>query len=553
MQPLSRFSSLYSQSIVIAACCALPSLGLAQKYQGDNFIYVVQRGDTFDSVKSRYVLDNVSWHEIAKLNGISQDRRLPVGKTLTLKSEWLTSQQSKGKVAAISGKVSVNGQPAALDMLVNEKSTILTDPESAIVIVFTDGSSVRIGSASSVVIDKLKQYHDSEVVEARIRLEKGRVETVAAEKRKRSFEITTPGATAAVRGTRFGVSRETIADQTRPSVDVDNGEVAWAGKNPQAQVPIPKGFGAGLNLDGSPSNPEALLPPINTASLPTATATVSSDIKFEPLAGANAYRIQISNQPNFAALTQELISTTSGFKLNSDIDGNHFVRVKALSAQMVEGKSAEAVISVAARPEAPKQIQTGNATSFSPEVGLEWTSATPATTRYRLQTSQGRDFGQISTDLTLNESKAVVKFSTGASFLRIAAIDSNGKQGPYSDIKPITVRLIPAAPLPKLTRNELQFLDAAAFSEPNAQIELQWANDVTFSQGFTSKLLSNNAEKILLNASSYFLRSRYIVQGVDAKFSPFSSVSSFRITQTLDSPVSGPIRTGDGQPVILSF
>lgn len=82
-----------------------------------------------------------------------------------------------------------------------------TGADGFAIIEFTDGSRVRIRAQSELALDGLSAYGKTGMVDWKRRLNSGRVENMMTKKRLNPsrYEISTPTAIAAVRGTEFRV------------------------------------------------------------------------------------------------------------------------------------------------------------------------------------------------------------------------------------------------------------------------------------------------------------------------------------------------------------
>ena len=518
----------------------------------DNFVYVVQPGDNLLGIRARLVEENIEWQRIAKFNHIANTKNIPVGTRLLIPFQWLASQPSLAKVQSVSGKVSANGTPLVVGTVVLEKTVITTDDNSSVVIELSDGSKLRVGSASKITIDRLKQYHSDKTVEARVRLEKGRVEAIVSEKRKRPFDILTPGATASVRGTNFGVS---IANPSsgmsadHASVDVGTGNVDWVGVRSNAKEGLPGGFGSSVDSTGAISKPEALLPQISTSAFPQEVTKTISTLQFQAIAGAATYRIQVASDEGFEKLLYENIAQSSKFFLVSENDGEHFVRVKAISGNLIEGLTANAKVNVRARPVAPDGMGPPNETAvYKEDATLSWLNAPGIS--YRLQVAKGEDFKNPILDSLTTQSQANLQLTLGKTFWRVASIDQ-GKQGPFSDPKHIELRAAPKSPVPKTKDDILELNSDIELSEKGSQLEVYLAKDADFKNALEVKKLSASPASFKLSAGKYFIKTRYILEGFKADAVPFGPVMNITMIEPVRDTYGNSIRTGDDSPLIL--
>jgi LysM repeat protein len=551
---LPRCVASAALGIVLAASISGFAKAQGVTVSGDHVIYVVKKGDTLELITQRFSADTTYWQQIARLNKIQRATSLSVGREIRLPIAWLSAQPSIATVTSVSGTASMDGKPLLATTQILDAQRIVTDSGSVVELSLSDGSSLRIGSAASVVIDRLKQYHSPQIVEARVKLEKGRVEASVTPERKKPFEIVTPGATAAVRGTKFGVSVDAMADPNKApgfaSVDVPTGAVAWIGNDFRTDSKIPAGFGAAALATGQTTGAEALLAAVAVDTIPKEVTKAVSDVSFTPDPLASAYRIQIATDPSFKTVMQESVITKPSITLISKADGPHYLRVKALSANLVEGNTANATIIVAARPVAPGGASPSSGTAkFVNEIDLKWLEIPGF--EYRVQMSKRADFATTTLDTIIPKNEIKAPLSLGDNFWRIASIEPSKKQGPFSDSRRIELRPIPNAPAPQVTDDKLEFLPEIALGVNTAQFEIHLAKNSLFTDDVTVQKYTQLPIKLQLSAGDYYVKTRYIIAGFGPEEVPFSPAQKIKMVEPVRNGYGDALKAGDGTSVIL--
>jgi hypothetical protein len=548
----SAFSKVALVSTLTWLCFGVLVSHASDVTRGDNFIYVVQPGDTLLSIRAKFATGNVDWQSFAKVNKITNAKQLPVGKEIQIPIEWLASQSATATITAISGKATMNGQPVVAGTKVIENARISTEENSSVVIDLSDGSKLRVSSASTIVVDRLKQYHSDQIVEARVRLEKGRVEAMVSEKRKKPLDVLTPGATAAVRGTHFGVTIAEVeagAPIPQASVDVLKGNVAWTGVIAAGKESLSGGFGSSVSKTGSVSKAEVLLEPIPLNAFPKEVTRVVSTLPFEQRPGAVSYRVQVASDGAFDKLMYETIVLKPEIVLITKNDGPHFIRVKAISNNMVEGLTATTSVDVQARPVSPDGLSPPNATAvYDKEVNVSWLN-TPGIT-YRVQTAQDPDFKNPILNSVTQLTDTKISLNPGKTFWRVASID-NGKQGPFSDAKLIELKVAPKSPVPKTTDDVVELNADIALSEKGNQLEVFLSKDAEFKNVFDIKKLTSSPAIFTLPGGTFFIKTRYLIEGFKPDAVPFSPVQTLNMVEPVRDTFGNTIRSGDGSSVIL--
>jgi hypothetical protein len=141
---------------------------------------------------------------------------------------------------------------------------ITTQPASTLAINLNGGSELELGESSTIVLDEHVLPPNQSAFRTRIGLLRGRVHSIVPHALVAAdFEVHTPNAVTAVRGTDFAV---TFSDGTRrfgypgcatfTDVTVLSGTVSVASTaNPTAPVTIPEGFSTTVACDQAPLPP----------------------------------------------------------------------------------------------------------------------------------------------------------------------------------------------------------------------------------------------------------------------------------------------------------
>lgn len=398
--------------------------------QTDDVIYTVRPEDTLIGI-AREQLDKPSrWQDVQRYNDIERPRYLSPGSTLRLRPEWLKPRVIMATLSSASNDVKANGRPTASGTPIREGTTIRTGQDSSAVIDLPDGTQLRIPSASEVRLERLRAYHDEQDLEALFRLERGSIEPRSPGKRKRPLIIRTPSGNAVVRGTHFRVK----ALASRSTTEVLRGQVE-AG-NQAGKALVDSGNGAYFS-PGQPPKVEPLLPAPALAKIDgSRSEAVSPRIAFPPLAGASAYRVSVSPHPDFNELLLDTQTRQPLAQFRTRHDGPHYLRVRGISAQSIEGQDSIARIDVRARPRPPhllaaKAVQPAGQASFA---WREPAHQHHASRRYRLQIASDRAFSQILHDEIHHAPPAVLHLHARVPLTRWwrVAVIEDGQQGPFS-------------------------------------------------------------------------------------------------------------------------
>jgi hypothetical protein len=216
----------------------------------------------------------------------------------------------------------------------------------------SDGSRVLIPGGTTVVVERLLRFEGTPLADSCFRLERGRLEQADVTAGSR-FEIASPPATTSVRGTAF---RQALSeDGGQASTEVLAGSVGVTAK--WRTVAVPAGFGTVAGLDTPPAAPVPLLPPPDTSPAPDLQERLPATLAVAPQAGAVRYRFVLAPDPGFATLLADEVQDGPAFRVPDLPDGAYAWRVRGIDRLGLEGRHAERVFTLNARPEPPAPFE----------------------------------------------------------------------------------------------------------------------------------------------------------------------------------------------------
>lgn len=413
--------------------------------QPDDILYTVKPNDTLIGLSRERLDTPARWQDVQRYNGIERPRRLPPGTILRLRPEWLKPAAVVATLASVSNQVQANGKPATAGASLPEGSTVRTGTESAAVIKLPDGTQLRIPSASQVRIKRLRAYHGEKDLDALFQLDKGGLEPDSPGQRKRPLKIRTPSGNAAVRGTHFRVQ----AQDRRSTIEVLRGQVEGANRAGSALVDA--GNGAYFSPGKAPKV-EPLLPAPSLASLDGQRFDqVSPTLTLPPLGQAVAYRVEVATDQHFNQLLLDTRTRKRQLQFRTRADGLHYLRVRPVSAQSIEGHDSLAQVEVRARPLPPalRPLSSPVATGLT-TFGWQDTDAAASRSqarRYRVQVALDPRFEQVLHDEIHPGQQARLYLNARAPLTRwwrVAVIEGR-HQGPFSQPGHFVMR--PPAPV----------------------------------------------------------------------------------------------------------
>jgi len=307
--------------------------------------YVVRAGDTLFGLGQAYLRKPGDYRQVQRANQISRPRALPTGKTLRIDQSLLKTTPIAAQLSAFSGPVQVETggrlSPARVGMPIAEGQRVVTGPGAFATLEMEDASRVTLPSNTSLRVVRLRNVVLTNAPQRVFRLDEGRgaISATPNGNPNNRFEVRTPVSISAVRGTEFRVASQPARDggPARSRTEVIKGGVGVGlGETPPTGAPVLAGFGVMTTADGVGA-PTPLLPAptLDEASQNQDGPTVRFAPR--PLAGAAAYRLQLSRDAGFVDLFAEATTAEPAADFGALANGAYFVRLTALDAGGLEG------------------------------------------------------------------------------------------------------------------------------------------------------------------------------------------------------------------------
>lgn len=439
--------ALRVRRVAIAAALALaPAICPASSpapSSSDDWQYRIVPGDTLIGIHARWMRAETSWRVVQRLNRIADPRRLRPGSLLRIPYSMLRGSAEAAEVVHVHGEVVIERasgttEAARAAMRLAAGDTITTGRRSSASIRFADGSRALVAPEARVTIDRHARLGGSGVVDTRLGLVRGGLDAqVPAASPPSRFELSSPVVNLGVRGTEF---RGRVSGE-RTFAEVLEGRVAVGDRTLDAGtgvVATSSGVGPTRTLPGTP----------DLAAVPSVIARVPLSVAFAPLAGASAYRVRV-----VAAADPERTIVDGRFERAAAAwdepvpDGEYRLQVRAIDAEGLEGRVADAPFTLKARPEPPFQLRPRAGDRIaSPAVSIAWTRQ-PEAARYRIQVSADPSFTAARVDRAdLDRTEIEVALAPGRYAWRVASIRDTGDVGPWSD--PVAFEVVEPPPPP---------------------------------------------------------------------------------------------------------
>ena len=314
----------------LLACIAAP----AWAQRADSLTYTVQAGDTLYAIAEKYLKNTSTARDIQRINRVRNPRRLSINRTLSIPREMLKFQPVQLTVGSFSGPVAIGGDEPVKDQVLAIGETVVTQRNGFIRFESTFGGLVSLPSNTTARLVRARRYTLGNTLDVEFEVLNGRANAASPSLNGQDrLRMRTPVAVTAVRGTEFRVAYDAEnADVSLTEVTEGNVQVAAGGET----RPTPAGFGVSSSPSGV-SEPEALLlaPAIIAPGDVQTGETVN--FAFDPIEGAELYRVQIADGFGFTNVLAEQIVDTEMVQF-SDIENNRYaVRVRSISQSGLEG------------------------------------------------------------------------------------------------------------------------------------------------------------------------------------------------------------------------
>ena len=372
--------------LVAALLFGLPAASVAQPATGlpppaADIEYTAKDRDTMIGIARRYLINGERFEVQRALwehNKLRDKDRINPGQVIRIPENWMKDEASAIELAHVEGEVTSKGQPLQPGAKLAPGDDFKTGRNGYVVIKLADGSTLNLQPGSDMAIEGVRKSPLAPAPDAQFTLKTGRVEATVARRSPGGarFEVRTPIAVAAVRGTKF---RVTADEANRAALsEVLEGEVQINDAGNLGNVTLNAGFGTRVNEGQAPLPPRALLaaPRLWTGIRLWVRRPIR--LNFTRLPGAVGYRVLVARRPDFADVISESIAGTNVIALPDLENGPYFVRVRGIDDLGLEGRDTQADLVVALEGAPAKPAAPAPATPPAPAAPAAEPPAAPA-------------------------------------------------------------------------------------------------------------------------------------------------------------------------------
>lgn len=499
----------------------------------------VVKGDTLNGICRAYLLDIEVWPEIARINRLKNPDLIFPGDKIRIPIEYVGGFEDDGVVTFVGGeafhkpKKNSEWAPLKVQDVVHSGDDLKTGPDGRVEISFASGNALEIRPEAQLKVLVTKKIDEMNVFH-RILLGVGKV--VARVKnitgRSNRFEVKTPSAVAAARGTEFRVGLDAEATTRMETLEGIIGVEAQA-----VLQEVKEGEGTLVRKDEPPQKPRPL--PRPPAALDPLTGDLESPlfVRLSKIDEAVGYRVFIARDT--AGL--DVVAETAGppdqpAEFPGPIaDGDYYLIARSVDSLGLESRNAE-----------PKPIRIRKAVDVlapvSPvdgaiiagaSISVVW-PALARTGRYHLQIAADADFKTLAADRTDLAADVFLTppLQPGTYWLRSRAVTADGQEGPFCPPLKFQLIALPEAPIlsePKIKGKAVAF--TCKNLGPGVVYRFQMANDERF-RSIIEEFLSPKPEMTFTKPSApgiYYARVAAV--SPSGNEGPFSAIQTFRIVR----------------------
>jgi hypothetical protein len=476
--------------MVLASCATVCGpLHAQQPAASGDFTYHTQSRDTLIGLGRRLLRDPRQWRAVQRENHITDPRHIPLGTGIRIPYTWLRLSPESATIDSAAGSVRGDAGAVQRGQTLSEGSSLETGADGSVTLDLADGSSVTLEKSSSLRlgemrgVDGAKGAHD-----IRLELKSGRMQsTVRPNGGSGRFEIVTPVAVSAVRGTSFRSAFR--SDTQQAGAETLGGTVAVS--DAASAVDVGAGFGTRVLEGAPPMKPVPLLPPPDLSAVTNPNTAARLHIEWPAVAGAHGYRLQLAPDADFHSIVIDSESVTPQVDVPAPPDGAYWMRVRAIDGFGLEGVDARRMFAQHELPAAPELRSPGPVTRISgARAEFAWTAVAGAA-GYRLQIAADRDFSQPLIERSTPEPHAEIDTAPqGRFFWRVAAANAQGELGAWSATQ--SYAQTPSAPTPERAALSASELRLQWQAQPDMRYHLQVSRDPEFRQLLVDETLDQS-------------------------------------------------------------
>ncbi|WP_426358618.1 FecR domain-containing protein [Pseudocolwellia sp. HL-MZ19] len=441
-------------SLITCMVFLLSTVEVATADEKKPWVYVVSNGDSLWNISSKF-LKNIDYYtQLQQLNNIKYPKRMKPGTVIRIPMEWIKHTPVSAHISFLKGE-SQFLRNKVLNPLTSSTTLVLGDEvrtgdNGSATVIFADGSEMVLFKNTIVAFDHLSAYGKTGMVDTRIRVIQGKVETNAQKNKGPGsrLDISTPSAISSVRGTVYRVSN---TGKNISTVEVLEGTVAVAGEQPNNIIKVATGQGTRIEKGEEPTKPVPLLAPPTITTLQTLFEKAPK-IQWVENNKAEKYNIQLSEQNNFKSILWGQSTSNTSIILPELADGIYYYRITATDTLGIEGLPVVKKFTLNLVPSAPKLNHSPKKIlGYNQLSTLEWAASIDGADSYQIEIAKDEQFTEtvVNKTITATQIQLSEDLAFGDYFWRVSSIkdlNTGIDKGPASDVLAFNWKTILTAP-----------------------------------------------------------------------------------------------------------
>lgn len=417
---------------LLRALITLLVCGPGASVYASDWVYYARAGDTLWDLCLEYTNKRGCWIELAKYNGVRNDRAIPIGEEIRIPTRWLTRPPVVGGVVAVTGVVNYHQgrSTPAVPLRVGQDLHLgarLVSAEGSARLTLGPGNELLLRANSTLELDTMSGPAARRST-AELTLPRGAVELKVVPDSNSRFRIQTPAAIAAVRGTQYRVNSVGIDGKSMRS-EVLSGSVEVAADKDTALVPA--GFGVATKKGESPGPPRKLLAAPAFARSYSAV-TLPAVIEWEADPAGAGWLLDLLEPGRTGALLASYPTDKPRLVFESLDEGCYVVKLRAIDGDGFNGLDRMAPLCIVPRLKSPARLAEITQGATENSMRLSWSPVAGAE-RYRLEIATDNSFAEILQAQLTSSTEMAFRQSANEPFsVRVIAIDAAGNESDAS-------------------------------------------------------------------------------------------------------------------------
>ena len=417
--------------LFVFICCALlactfstPTLSKENTSKNQEWLYTLRPSDNFKTFSKEVLKSQHAWTDLVRYNRIDDIASIEPGSIIRVPMKWLKQQPKPAKILSITGSAQIKRAKRTHFNVLKANDQIYVGDEVAtkngtLFIKLADSSLIRLEKDSNLVFNKLSHYGKTGMVDTQLRLKKGALSTEVIPLVKGStYEITTPSAVAAVRGTKFRLD----ASKRETKIEVTEGAVNFSYSH--GETIVKTGEGARVKL-GSASIEKSVLPEAPKAKFSNQVINkLPATLNWQDV--SNSYHYELSDANN--KVLQTVNTHQPEIKLNNVKNGQYQVAMRAINQKGFEGFNQNTKVNINVPTEIAEQLEPlENSTISSIKPSFSW-RFTDLSIKGKLEISDHKEFNRVITNSEFNHKMDIAlsqNLSPGQYFWRVVGLTNN--------------------------------------------------------------------------------------------------------------------------------